>query len=205
MTKLGSVLKSRDITLPTKVCIVKAMVFLVIMYRCESWTIKKADCQRTDAFEMCCWRKLFTVPQTTRRSNQSILKEINHEHALEGLRLKLQYFGHLLPRADWWGKILMLGKIEGKRRRGQQRMRWMDGIANSVYISLSTWETVKDKGSLVCCNSWGSSGTRLSKWTTWVRRGLSFYVCFFPVGIQEIHPSIPKVENLEASGIEFMP
>ena len=125
MTKLDSILKSRDITLPTKVHIVKAMVFPVVMYGCESWTIRKAECQRIDAFELWCWRRLFRVLWTARRSNQSILKEINPEYSLQGLllKLKLQYFGHLRQRADSLEKTLILGKIEGRRRRGRQRMR----------------------------------------------------------------------------------
>ena len=134
MTNIDSVLKSRDITLPTKVHIVKAMVFPVILYRCESWTIKKAERQRIDAFILWCWRRLLRVPQTARRSNQSILKEINPEYSLEGLMLKLQCFGHLMRTADSLEK--MLGKIEGKRR-GRQRMRQLDGITDSVDMSLS--------------------------------------------------------------------
>ena len=139
MTNLDSILKSRDITLLTKVCLVKAMVFLVVMCGCESWTIKKAEHQRIDAFELWCWRRLFRVPWTTRRSNQSILKEISPEYSLEGLMLKqkLQYFGQLMPRTDSFEKTLLLGKIEGKRRRGQQRMRCLDGVANSMDMSLS--------------------------------------------------------------------
>ena len=135
MTNLGSILKSRDIILPTKVCLVKAMVFPVVMYGCESWTIKKAECQRIDAFELCCWRRLLGVPWTKRRSNQSILKEISPDCSLEGLmlKLKLQYFGHLMPRADSFEKTLMLGKTEG-RRRGKQRMRWLDGITDSMSL-----------------------------------------------------------------------
>ena len=126
MTKLDSILKSRDITLPTKACLVKAMVFPVVMYGCESWSINKAECRRTDAFELWCWRRLLRVPWTARRSNQSILKEISSGCSLEGLmlKLKLQYFGHLIQRADSLEKTLMLGNIEGRRRRGQQRMRW---------------------------------------------------------------------------------
>ena len=125
MTKLDSILKSRDITLPTKVCLVKAMVFPVVMYGCESWTIKRAECQRIDAFEVWSWRRLLRVPWTARRSNQSILKQISPGCSLEGLmlKLKLQYFGHLMQRADSFEKTLILGKIEGRRRRGQQRMR----------------------------------------------------------------------------------
>ena len=137
MTNLDSILKRRDITLPTKVRLVKAMVFPVVMYRCESWTIKKAEHQRIDAFELWCWRRLLRVPWTVRRSNQSILKEISPERSLEGLmlKLKLQYFGHLMWRADSFEKTLMLGKIEGRRRRGWQRMRWLDGITNLMKMS----------------------------------------------------------------------
>ena len=139
MTYLDSFLKSRDITLPTKVHLVKAMVFPVVMYGCESWTVKKAECQRTDAFELWCSRRLLRVPWIARRSNQSILKEISPEYSLEGLmlKLKLQYFGHLLQRTDSLEKTLMLGMTEGKRRRGRQRMRWLDGITNSKDMSLS--------------------------------------------------------------------
>src|SRR5574338_312302 len=139
MTNLDSILKSRDITLPTKVRLVKAMVFLVVMYGCESWTVKKAECQRIDAFELWCWRRPLRVPWTARRSNQSILKEISPGCSLEGLmlRLKLQYFGHLMQRADSFEKTLMLGKTEGGRRRGRQRMRWLDGITGSMEMSLS--------------------------------------------------------------------
>ena len=130
MTNLGSILKSRDITLPTKVCLVKAMIFPVIMYGCESWTIMKAECQRIDAFELWCWRRLLRVPWTARRSNQSILKEISPGISLEGmmLKLKLQYFGHLMRRTYSFEKTVMLEMIEGGRRRGSQRMRWLDGI-----------------------------------------------------------------------------
>ena len=139
MANLDTILKSRDITLPKSVHLVKAMVFPVVMYGCESWTIKKAEHQRTDAFELWCWRRLLRVPWTAKRSNQSILKEINPGCSLEGLmlKLKLQYFGHLMQRADSFEKTLMLGKIEGRRRRGQQRMRWLDGIMDSMDMSLS--------------------------------------------------------------------
>ena len=138
MTNLNSILKSRDITLSTKVHLVKAMVFPVVMYGCESWTIKKAECRRIDAFEPWCWRRLLKVPWTARRCNQSILKEISPGCSLEGLmlKLKLQYFGHLIQRAKSLEKTLMPGKIEGRRRRGQQRMRWLDGITNSMDMSL---------------------------------------------------------------------
>ena len=139
MTKLDSILKSRDITLSTKVCLVEAMVFPVVMYGCESRTIKKAECRRTDAFELWCRRRLLRVPWTARRSNQSILKEISPEHSLEGLmlKLKLQYFGHLMQRTDSFEKTLMLGRIEGRRTRGQQRITWLDGITDSMDMSLS--------------------------------------------------------------------
>ena len=139
MTNLDSILKSRDITLSTKVRLVKAMVLPVVMYGCESWTVKKAECQRIDAFVLWCCRKLLRVPWSARRSNQSILKEINPGCSLEGLmlKMKLQYFGHLKQRADSFEKTLMLGKIEGRRRMGQQRMRWLDGITDSMDMSLS--------------------------------------------------------------------
>ena len=138
-TNLDSILKSTDITLPTKVHLVKAMIFPVVMYGCESWTVKKAECQRVDAFELWCWRRLLRVPWTARRSNQSILKEISPGISLEGLmlKLKLQYFGHLMRRVDSLEKTVMLGGIGGRRRRGQQRMRWLDGITNSMDVSLS--------------------------------------------------------------------
>ena len=138
MTNLDSTLKSRDITLPTKVRLVKAMIFPVVMYGCESWTIKSAEHRRIDAFELWCWRRLLRVPWTARRSSQSILREISPGCSLEGLmsKLKLQYFGHLMRRANSFEKTLMLGKIGGRRRRGRQRMRWLDGITNSTDMSL---------------------------------------------------------------------
>ena len=139
MTNLDSIFKSRDFTLPTKVHLVKAMVFPVVMYGCESWTVKKAECRRIDTFELWCWRRLLRVPWTARRANQSILKEISPGCSLEGviLKLKLQYFGHLIQRVDSLEKILMLGGIGGRRRRGRQRMRWLGGITNSMDMSLS--------------------------------------------------------------------
>ena len=180
MTNLDGVLKSRDITLPTEVCIVKAMVFPAVTYGCASWTIKKAGCQRIDAFELCCWR-LLKVPRTARRTNQSILREMNPEYSLEGLmvKLKLQYFGHLMWTADSLEESLMLGKIESRRRRGLQKMKWVDGITDAVNMNLGKlWEMVRDM------EDWCAAVYGLAKsWTRLATEQQQMYVCVYTLTV----------------------
>ena len=189
ISNLDSIFKSRDIPLPTKVNLVKAMVFPMVIYGCESWTVKKAEHWRIDPFELLCWRRLLWVIRTARRSNQSILKEISPRISLKGmmLKLELQYFGHLMQRVDSLQKTLMLGGVGGRRRRGQQRMRWLDGITDSMDMNLSELrELVMDReawrAEIQCCNSWGCKESDMTEWLNWTELK---NLCFWTVVLEK--------------------